>query len=69
MGSILLKPKCYGMILIELKSLLERLTTQGLWIAKIADKYWSEIITYRGEKIMIISVHRSRKEEVEVYES
>ena len=38
-------------------------------IAKIADKYWSGIITYRGEKIRIISVRRSRKEEVEIYES
>jgi len=38
-------------------------------IAKIADKYWSGIITYRDEKIRIISVRRSRKEEVEIYES
>ena len=38
-------------------------------IAKIADKYWSGIITYRGEKIRIISVRPSRKEEVEIYES
>ncbi|MBE9594534.1 MAG: BrnT family toxin, partial [Proteobacteria bacterium] len=38
-------------------------------IAKIADRYWSGIITYRGEKIRIISVRRSRKEEVEIYES
>ena len=37
-------------------------------IAKIVDKYWSGIITYRGEKIRIISVRRSRKEEVEIYE-
>ena len=40
-----------------------------LVIGKIADKYWSGIITYRGEKIRIISVRRSRKEEVEIYES
>jgi len=40
-----------------------------IMIAKIADKYWSGIITYRGEKIRIISVRRSRKEEVEIYES
>jgi uncharacterized DUF497 family protein len=38
-------------------------------IAKIADNYWSGIITYRGEKIRIISVRRSRREEVEIYES
>ena len=38
-------------------------------IGKIADKYWSGSITYRGEKIRIISVRRSRREEVEIYES
>ena len=40
-----------------------------LVIGKIADKYWSGIITYRGEKIRIISVRRSRSEEIEIYES
>ena len=40
-----------------------------LVIGKIADKYWSTIITYRGEKIRIISLRRSRQEEVEIYES
>ena len=32
-------------------------------------KYWSGVITYRSEKIRIISVRRSRKEEVDIYES
>jgi len=32
-------------------------------------KYWSAIITYREEKIRIISVRRSRLEEVKLYES
>lgn len=40
-----------------------------LVIAKISGKHWSGVITYRGEKIRIISVRRSRKEEVDVYES
>lgn len=40
-----------------------------LIIGKISDKYWSTIITYRNEKVRIISVHRSRKEEIEIYES
>jgi uncharacterized DUF497 family protein len=40
-----------------------------LVIGKIAGKHWSGIITYRGEKIRIISVRRPRKEEVEIYES
>lgn len=39
-----------------------------LLIGKISDKYWSAIFTYRDEKIRIISVRRSRKEEVEIYE-
>jgi uncharacterized DUF497 family protein len=38
-------------------------------IARIVDKYYSGIITYRGETIRIISVRRSRREEVEIYES
>ena len=38
-------------------------------IGKISDIHWSTIITYRDEKIRIISVRRSRKEEIEIYES
>ncbi len=40
-----------------------------LVIGKIAEKHWSGIIAYRGEKIRIISVRRSRQEEVDIYES
>ena len=40
-----------------------------LVIGKINKKHWSGVITYRGEIIRIISVRRSRTEEVEVYES
>jgi len=40
-----------------------------LIIGKIGDKYWSCIFTYRKDKIRIISVRRSRKEEIEIYES
>ena len=39
-----------------------------LVIGKIAGKHWSGVMTYRGEKIRIISVRRSREEEVEIYE-
>ena len=39
-----------------------------LVIGRIDGKHWSGIITYRGENIRIISVHRSRKEEVDIYE-
>jgi uncharacterized protein len=40
-----------------------------LVIGSIGKKNWSGIITYREEKIRIISVRRSRKEEEEIYES
>ncbi len=40
-----------------------------LIVGKISDKYWSTIITYRNEKVRIISVRRSRKEEIDIYES
>ena len=39
-----------------------------LVIGKIAVKYWSGVITYRGENIRIISVRRARDEEIEIYE-
>ena len=38
-------------------------------IGKIADTYWSGIITYRGEEVRNISVRRSHREKIEVYES
>ena len=40
-----------------------------LVIGKILERHWSGIITYRGEKIRIISVRCSRQEEVDIYES
>jgi uncharacterized protein len=40
-----------------------------LVIGTIEGKHWSGVITYRGDKVRIISVRRSRKEEVEIYES
>ena len=40
-----------------------------LVVGKISGKHWSSIITYREEKIRIISVRRSRKEEIDIYES
>ena len=40
-----------------------------LVIGSISEKHWSAIITYRSEKVRIISVRRSGKEEVEIYES
>jgi uncharacterized DUF497 family protein len=40
-----------------------------LVIACIANKHWSAVTTHRGSTIRIISVRRSRKTEVELYES
>ena len=40
-----------------------------LVIGKIDQKFWSAVITYRENRIRIISVRRSRKEEVAIYES
>ena len=39
-----------------------------LIIGTIDGKHWSGIITYRGEYVRIISVRRSRSEEVAIYE-
>ena len=40
-----------------------------LVVGCINEKHWSAIVTYRQEKVRIISVRRSRQEEVELYES
>ena len=40
-----------------------------LVIGSIAGKNWSAVVTYRNEIIRLISVRRSRKKEVELYES
>jgi uncharacterized protein len=40
-----------------------------LVIAKIEDKHWSGVITYRDPNIRIISIRRSRTEEIALYES
>ena len=39
-----------------------------LIIGTIGDRHWSAVVTYRGEKTRIISVRRSRDEEVRFYE-
>ena len=40
-----------------------------LVVGIITGKSWSAVITYRGSPIRIISVRRSRKAEVSLYES
>jgi uncharacterized DUF497 family protein len=37
-------------------------------IGRIDGKHWSAVVTYREERIRIISVRRSRDEEVAIYE-
>ena len=40
-----------------------------LVVGTVGGQPWSAVITYRGERIRIISVRRSRPEEVSIYES
>ena len=40
-----------------------------LVIGKMQGRYWSAIVTYRGDTVRIISVRRARQEEVKLYES
>ena len=40
-----------------------------LVIGRIGETHWSGVITYREDRIRIISVRRSRDEEIEIYES
>jgi uncharacterized DUF497 family protein len=40
-----------------------------LVIGLINGKHWSAVVTYRGTNIRLISVRRSRTEEVALYES
>lgn len=39
-----------------------------LIVGRIEGRHWTAVITYRGERIRIISVRRSRDREVEIYE-
>ncbi len=48
---------------------LDRGEDRFLLIGKWRGKHWSAIFTYRNKKIRLISVRRSRKYEVAVYES
>jgi uncharacterized DUF497 family protein len=40
-----------------------------LVVGRIGEDHWSGIITYREDRIRIISVRRSREEEIALYES
>jgi len=43
--------------------------TRVLNIGKIGTKLYTVVVTYRGEAIRIISTRRSRKKEIEIYDS
>jgi uncharacterized DUF497 family protein len=53
--------------LIEIPS---RVTDEArfLVIGRIAEKHWAGVITDRDDRIRIISVRRSRQEEIDLYE-
>ncbi len=55
--------------MLELPSKKATTETRFLVIGTINQKHWSAIITYRGKNIRIISVRRSRIDEVNLYES
>lgn len=40
-----------------------------LVVGMISEKHWSAVITYRGERVRLISVRRARVEEVAISES
>ena len=48
-----------------------RATDEPRWlvIGRIAGRHWSAVITRRGDDVRLISVRRSRDEEVVIYES
>jgi len=54
--------------LVEIQAKSEN-EPRSLVIARIANTHWSAVITHRNSTIRIISVRRSRKTEVELYES
>lgn len=43
--------------------------SRSMVIGKIEGEYWSAVITYRNNKVRIISVRKSHKKEVKLYES
>ena len=54
--------------LIEVQAKTEN-EPRFLVIGSIENKHWSAVITYRSNTIRIISDRRSRRSEVEIYES
>ena len=55
-------------MLLEIQAKLED-EPRYLLIGIIDHQHWSAVVTYRDSNIRLISVRRSRKEEVALYES
>jgi len=53
-------------LIVKAKKIIE---PRWIAIARIDRTHWSAIFTYRGERIRIISVRRSRSKEIALYES
>ena len=53
-------------LIVKAKGIVE---PRWIAIARVEQKYWSAVFTYRDEKIRIISVRRSRTKEIALYES
>jgi len=57
---------CYPLLVVETGWMSE---PRWLAIGLIEDKHWTAVFTYRGENVRIISVRRSRNEEVMGYDT
>jgi len=55
---------------VDLMIIPARTSDEERWlvIARLEERHWSAIITCRGARARIISVRRSRNEEIELYE-
>jgi len=53
----------------ESKSFFNRDEQRLLMIGRVDGRHWSAVVTRRGDKIRLISVRRSRLEEINLYES
>ncbi|AFZ52472.1 protein of unknown function DUF497 [Cyanobacterium aponinum PCC 10605] len=72
--------KKHGMDFVEAQQLWQdedlleiptKTETEPKWIviAKLKQKHWTAVITYRGDIVPIISVRRAKSKEIKLYES
>ena len=53
--------------LVEVEARVED-ESRYLIIGRIGSQHWCAVVTYRDDRIRLISVRRARKREVEIYE-